>query len=98
MYNCSYWLQSGQCFDLSLPSTYGLYDARLITVFECGDQPAAACVAVSREGSVRFWHNVSLEGTYTDLKAELNGGEFAMIVALEVCVSCVCLVIVFEMP
>lgn len=63
-----------QCYELTLPQSDLAHRADLVSVF-CSGSHVPSCIAVSPEGVVRYWPNVSHEGVSVEIMAELQGQE-----------------------
>ncbi|ROL52045.1 Nuclear pore complex protein Nup133 [Anabarilius grahami] len=66
------------CKDLQLPSSEFAYSADLISINSSGPLNLAAiqsisALAVSPDGSARFWPSLAHEGTYTEISLDLGG-------------------------
>ncbi|XP_051749534.1 nuclear pore complex protein Nup133 [Ctenopharyngodon idella] len=66
------------CKDLQLPSSEFAYSADLISINSSGPLDLAAiqsisALAVSPDGSARFWPSLAHEGTYTEISLDLSG-------------------------
>lgn len=64
-----------QCYELTLPQSDLAHRADLVSVFICPGSHTPSCIAVSPEGVVRYWPNVSHEGVSVEIMAELQGQE-----------------------
>ncbi|XP_014675346.1 PREDICTED: nuclear pore complex protein Nup133-like [Priapulus caudatus] len=76
------WKHSGeevaklQCSELTLPASDLNHHARLACVFpNPNDTVSMSVMAVSPEGIIRYWENVSREDRYVDVNADLQGQE-----------------------
>ncbi|CAM4471039.1 hypothetical protein PO909_015770 [Leuciscus waleckii] len=66
------------CKDLQLPSSEFAYSADLISINSSGPLDHAtiqsvSALAVSPDGSARFWPSLAHEGTYTEISLDLGG-------------------------
>ncbi|KAB7507994.1 Nuclear pore complex protein, partial [Armadillidium nasatum] len=61
--------------ELTLPPSDLAHRAQLVSVFSQGEGQVPSCVAVSPEGFVRFWPNISHEGSYYEISTDLQGQE-----------------------
>lgn len=66
---------STQCRELTLPASELAHRADLVWVYTKEDSPVPACIAVSPEGTVRFWPSVAYEGTSVEDTIDLQGQE-----------------------
>ncbi|KAK2909323.1 hypothetical protein Q8A67_005160 [Cirrhinus molitorella] len=66
------------CKDLQLPSSEFAYSADLISIASCNPLDSApiqsiSALAVSPDGSARFWPSLAHDGTYTETPLDLGG-------------------------
>ncbi|XKL69512.1 hypothetical protein PGB90_007281 [Kerria lacca] len=63
------------CKELTLPPSDLAYSANIISVFTLYGQQIVSCIAVSPEGLIRYWPNISNEGISIESNANLQGQE-----------------------
>lgn len=66
---------STQCRELTLPASELAHRADLVWVYAKEDSVVPSCIAVSPEGSVRYWPSVAYEGTSVEDSTDLQGQE-----------------------
>ncbi|XP_060515783.1 nuclear pore complex protein Nup133 [Cylas formicarius] len=62
-----------RCYELQLPQSDLAHRAELVTIFENKD--SFCCIAVSPEGMIRYWPDISQEHVSVDQHVELQGQE-----------------------
>lgn len=74
----------GNCFELLLPASDLGHCAELVTVFESNrGNGFASCLSITPSGNVRYWDDISLENSYTELSIGSHGDEaFAFLTTL----------------
>lgn len=67
---------SPKSFELTLPPSDLAHKASLVTVFSSDpDATVPSCIAVSPEGTVRYWDSVTHENFFSEINADLQGQE-----------------------
>lgn len=74
--------QGGQCFELTLPQSDLAHRAELVSVFINPGNHSPGCIAVSPEGVIRYWPNVSHEGLSVEQTVDFQGQECDSLCAL----------------
>lgn len=77
-------LQASHCHELTLPPSDLEHSADLVTVVPGHGDLTSACVAVSGEGVVRYWSNLSHPGSFVEVSTDVKGQVFSKIMFLEV--------------
>jgi len=73
---------ASQCRELTLPHCDIGHKARLISVFVPENGQAAACLAVSTTGDVRYWPSIAHDGSSIDENGILEGQEFDQLTSI----------------
>lgn len=64
---------SPKSFELTLPPSDLAHKAGLVTVFSSDpDAAVPSCIAVSPEGTVRYWDSVTHENFFSEINADLQ--------------------------
>ncbi|MCL4143574.1 UNVERIFIED_CONTAM: hypothetical protein GTU68_053297 [Idotea baltica] len=58
--------------ELTLPPSDLAHRAQLVTVFSQTEGQVPSCIAVSPEGFVRYWPNITHEGSYYEISTDLQ--------------------------
>ncbi|XP_021913246.1 nuclear pore complex protein Nup133 [Zootermopsis nevadensis] len=66
---------SSQCQELTLPPSDLAHKADLVSVYIAEGSQVPSCIAVSPEGTVRYWPSIAHEGTSVEDNADLQGQE-----------------------
>lgn len=66
---------STQCRELTLPASDLAHRADLVWVYTREDSQVPACIAVSPEGTIRYWPSIAYEGTSIENSTDLQGQE-----------------------
>jgi nuclear pore complex protein Nup133 len=79
-----------QCYELELPACTRPHRACLVTVCATKQQSAVpACIAVSPDGVLRYWFNITMSSSYTELAiTDIPGQHFTELITLQ-CGSCI---------
>lgn len=64
-----------QCRELTLPPSDLAHKADLVHLFLTEESKLPSALAVSPEGSVRYWPNINHEGSSVDAVTDLQGQE-----------------------
>uniref|UniRef100_A0A8C1D1K6 Nucleoporin 133 n=1 Tax=Cyprinus carpio carpio TaxID=630221 RepID=A0A8C1D1K6_CYPCA len=78
------------CKDLQLPSSEFVYSADLISItssrpLDSAPIQSVSALAVSPDGSARFWPSLAHDGTYTETSLDLAGNVCNYVAAVKVC-------------
>ncbi|XP_069672597.1 nuclear pore complex protein Nup133 isoform X3 [Periplaneta americana] len=68
-------LLNSQCRELTLPPSDLAHRADLVSVYTAESNQVPSCIAVSPEGTVRYWPSIAHEGTSVEDNADLQGQE-----------------------
>ncbi|KAJ9592509.1 hypothetical protein L9F63_015826, partial [Diploptera punctata] len=66
---------SSQCRELTLPPSDLAHRVDLVSVYTAEGSQVPSCIAVSPEGTVRYWPSIAHEGTSVEDNADLQGQE-----------------------
>lgn len=66
---------SSQCRELTLPPSDLAHRADLVSVYIAEGSQVPSCIAVSPEGTLRYWPSIAHEGTSVEDNADLQGQE-----------------------
>ncbi|GLH11927.1 Nuclear pore complex protein Nup133 [Gryllus bimaculatus] len=68
-------IMNSPCHELTLPPSDLAHKAELVCVFTAEGSQNPSCIAVSPEGTVRYWPSVQHEGVSVESSADLQGQE-----------------------
>ncbi|CAH1791718.1 unnamed protein product [Owenia fusiformis] len=72
------------CKQLTLPPSDLDHQAGLVNVVAAQeDHQATSCIAVSAEGIIRYWANITHEGSFVEISADLKGEECVSLTNLQ---------------
>lgn len=63
---------SPKAYELTLPPSELAHKADLVTVFASESENVPSCIAVSPEGTVRYWDSVAHESFFVEVNADLQ--------------------------
>lgn len=66
---------STNCRELTLPPSDLSHDAKLVNVFSANENQTPSCIAVSPEGTVRYWPSIAHSGSSYEVNSDLQGQE-----------------------
>jgi len=65
----------GQCFELELPACSQPYDVECVTLLTTKPSSLPACIAVSCDGLLCYWSNISLDTSFVETNIRDLRGE-----------------------
>lgn len=68
-------VSSPKCHELTLPPSDLAHKSDLVAVFSSEPDSVPSCIAVSPEGTVRYWDSVAHENFFVEINADLQGQE-----------------------
>ena len=71
------------CRELTLPPSDLAHDAKLVNVFSANENQTPSCIAVSPEGTVRYWPSIAHQGSSQETSADLQGQECCLLTDIQ---------------